>query len=319
MCLVLSREGQSDFKFFYGTNIHIIMIYLISNADCFCLELGVIYKDAVYCVHKENFTHVFFANNHFPLYVNFYEVVSNFVNGKNGHPNCQFSSKDFCVFEHNQNFYLFLNFKKVCNSAFHSFKFKGKEINLSLSQNLVVSVGSEVVLNAPNNNLEFSHFEEFGGFGILYFLGERNFVVVLKGGELFFSGFCDEVNRAEKEIYFLTHLHDILNHGKVCHLGEEKPENYLVYLDENSLNLKPEFLPATFLDCVMAQNFKYANALLSENLKQQNANDVGAFFAEFDGYFCLSSTEIITTKKRAIVSAFKFEIENNKIANIIEI
>lgn len=215
--------------------------------------------------------------------------------------------------------YVFLNFKPICNAAFHTIKFKNSEIAISLSENLTISIGEKILAEMPNYNLKFSHFETFNDFCFIYFLGARNFVAIIKGREIFYADYYDKIELLNDEFYFLTYLKDTLNHGKVCHISAKESEKYLVYLDDFDLNLKPEFLPHVFLDCLLAGNFKYCNALLSGGLKQSEPSEIANFFCEFDGFYPLDNLTFALIKKDAVAGIYKFEIENNEIVNISEI
>ncbi len=260
--------------------------------------------------NPENFPLVFLAKDSVPLTLNLYEICCNFVNGKN------LPCQNVCKF--NADYFVFLNFKPVCNSAFHTIDFKNNKIAISLSQMLTVSINGEVLAEMPNFNLTYSHFEKFNNFCVIYFLGRRNFVAVVKDGELFYANYYDKFECSSNEYYFLTFLKDGLNHGKVCHIGANESEQYLVYLDEYNLNLKPEFLPHIFLDCLLAGNYKYCNALLCQDLKQNEPSEIANFFCEFERFYPLDNLTFALIKKDAVVGIYQFEIENNEIVNISE-
>ena len=164
-------------------------------------------------------------------------------------------------------------------------------------------------------NLKYSHYEIDGEFCFVYFVGKRNFVAILKGDELCFADYYDECNINENEKYFMRKLHDSLNHGRVCEIKEGKQSTYLVYLDNDEMNLKSEFLPCVFLDCVQAGNIKYLKNLLCEDLCK--VESVENFFPEFDMCFQVKEDIVILTKKNTLAGVFKFEIDNCKIVNII--
>ena len=74
-----------------------------------------------------------------------------------------------------------------------------------------------------------------------------------------------------------------------------------------------------FLDCVKAGNLKYANQLLTEELKQKDVNNIKNFFPEFDCYTCISQNEFFVFKKNTLAGIYKFEIINLEISNITQL
>jgi hypothetical protein len=94
-------------------------------------------------------------------------------------------------------------------------------------------------------------------------------------------------------------------------------EEYLVYLDDEKLNLKEEFVSFVFLDCVKAKNFKYANELLCDNLKLENEKEIEKFFPEFDYFYPAQKNSFILINKNTLAGIFEFNIHNNLILNII--
>ena len=327
------------------------MIYLVPNADCVCLNINcTLSKNAKYIYHQNiSSPLIFLATDCYPLVINLYEICHKFVNLDDDkkfkiaheieYPQLageqeKTETKSFELNNLSQNLstticnnacccagdiYVFLNFKQICCSAFHTFKFKNSEIAISLSENLTISVAGELLVEKQNCALRYSHFEIFNEFCLIYFLGKRNFIVVLKNKELFYADYYDKIELAENEFYFLTFLNDSLNHGKVCHISSNKSEKYLVYLDEFEMHLKPEFLPFVFLDCLLANNFKYCNALLTDGLKQNQPKEIANFFCEFDRFYPLNNLTFAVIKKDDVVGIYKFELEKDKIANIIEI
>lgn len=202
------------------------------------------------------------------------------------------------------------------STAFNKFKFNSHEVLVSLSNTLLIFLDSELICEQIVENLKFSHQEIVKDFCFIYFEGKRNFVVVLKNDEVVFCSYYDEFNSSEKEKYFMCKLNDSLNHGEVFHLNDKESEKYLVYLDDEDLNLNIEFLPLVFLDCVKAKNYKYCNKLLSENLKVEDENLIGNFFSEFDFIYPITSNKIILINKNTLAGIFEFVIENNYINNI---
>jgi hypothetical protein len=167
-------------------------------------------------------------------------------------------------------------------------------------------------------DVEFSDFEIDGNFCYIYFSGKRNFVVIIKNEELCFAGFCDECNLKNEEKYFLTRLNDSLNHGRVCHIEKGDAKTYLVYLDDEDMNLKDEFVCAVFLDCLMAGNYKYCNHLLSDTIKMKKDEEVKEFFLNFDFYYLIEKNKAILLNKKTLAGIFEFCVDNNQITNITQ-
>ena len=132
-----------------------------------------------------------------------------------------------------------------------------------------------------------------------------------------FADYYDECNEGENEKIFMCKIGDILNHGLVFSLKGKETENYLVYLDNEELNLKNEFLPFVFLDCLKVGNYKYCNNLLCEEMKIENEKEIKDFFPQFDFYYPINNKQFILINKNTLTGIYDFEIENNKIVNIM--
>ena len=213
--------------------------------------------------------------------------------------------------------YVFLQPNINLTPMFANFKYKNKEVCVSCGNVLSVSFDGSMVETKPVDAITYSHYSVIGEYCILYFEGKRKYVVVMNGSDLLFSNFYDEVNLDGEDLYFLTRLKDSLNHGKVCAIKDKKFENYLVYLDNEEMNLKSEFCHLVFLDSLKAGNFKYCNNLLCESLKQTDEKQIASFFPEFDDYYPCSETCVILTNKNTLAGIYKFEIADCKIENII--
>ena len=215
----------------------------------------------------------------------------------------------------NGDIYCFL-FPIVCVPNFTTkFRFKSKDVFVNLSNKLYVSIEGVCICEENVENLKFSHYEIEGEFCFIYFTGKRNFFVLIKNEELCFADFYDECNIKDNEKYFMCKQQDSLNHGKVCEVKQVKIDNYLVYLDDEEMQLKKEFVPSVFMDCVKVGNINYAKSLLCEELK--SANNVENFFPKFDLFFQIEESIVVLIKKNTLAGVFKFEIENCKISNII--
>ena len=155
--------------------------------------------------------------------------------------------------------YYFLFHKKCCNNFCFKISYKGKEILINLSGKLNISIDGKVVLDKVVDDLTFYNYEIVGDVCLIYFSGKRNFLVVIKDKEVCFANYYDEYNLKDGEKFFMCKLNDSLNHGKVCHIKDSTIETYLAYLDNEDLNLKSNFVGFVFLDCLLAENYKYCN------------------------------------------------------------
>ncbi|MBQ8615418.1 MAG: hypothetical protein IJ415_02510 [Clostridia bacterium] len=196
--------------------------------------------------------------------------------------------------------------------------FKNKLVNVSLSSKLIITIDGVLTCDETVKNLSYSHYEIMNDLCLIYFTGARDYVVILKGNELCFASYYDECNIKDNEKYFMCKLKDSLNHGKVCQIKDKEVSSYLVYLDDEDLNLKDVFLPIVFMDCVKAENYKYCNNLLSESLKMQDEKGIKNFFPTFDFCYPIDESKVILINKNTLAGIYAFEIQNNLIVNITE-
>ena len=218
------------------------------------------------------------------------------------------------ITDKNDNYY-FLFPTRINDFFTTKFVFKSKEFIISKSNKLLITCEGVLICEENVDNINFSHFEIVDNFCFIYFNGNRRYLVILENDEICFSGYYDECNISEERFY-MSRQNDSLNHGLVCHIKEKKFEKYLVYLDDAEMNLKVEFLPLVFLDCIKAKNFKYANELLVEDLKLNQLEDFENFFSTFDYVYPLNETRIVLLNKNTLAGIYEFSIENNKICNI---
>lgn len=282
------------------------MKYIIPKFNAFVLngnenDLTELHKDVCYCVDKlEKF--VLARSNGTGLFVCDLKVENSFVE------KIKIKSDEYYLINSEFN-----NF-----DGFFMFKYNGKQVVVSIFNNLIIAIEGETVVNEMVTGIKYSHFEIKNQMCFIYFCGERNYVVVLNGGNKEFASYYDEVNIKNDEIYFMCRLHDSLNHGRVFHINNKKVENYLVYLDDFDLNLKPDFVGCVFLDCVLAGNLKYANNLLCVDLKQNEAVNISKFFNEFDNYIVVDKNNFILLNKNTLAGIYSFELKDCEIANIIQ-
>lgn len=282
------------------------MKYIIPKFNAFVLndnknDLTELHKDVSYCVDKlEKF--VLVPKNKTGLLVCDLKTENSFVK------KIKIKSDEYYLINPEFN-----NF-----DSFFMFKYNGKQVVVSIFNNLIIAIDGETIVNERVTGIKYSHYEIKNQMCLIYFCGERNYVVVLNGSNIEFASFYDEVNIKNDEIYFMCKLHDSLNHGRVFHINNKKVENYLVYLDDFDLNLKPDFVGCVFLDCVLAGNLKYANNLLCVDLKQKEAVNIPKFFNEFDDYIVVDKNNFILLKKNTLAGIYSFELKDCEIANIIQ-
>lgn len=279
------------------------MNYLVPLFDCvlfsdeiFKLDANVKYK--VFDENK-NFGLIFSNNSSLPFVLDLKNPCENILNVE-------------CF---NDKFY-FLFPKFFGDFLATKFNYKSNEVSISLSTKLFITISGELICEKEVDNLTFSHYEIQGELCLIYFHGKRNFVVILKDKQLCFADFYEECNIQNDEKYFMCKLYDSLNHGKVCHVKENEVETYLVYLDDEDLCLKTNFVAHIFLDCVKAQNYKYANSLLSDEIKLQEEDEIKNFFPEFDFCYPLKDNVFVLANKKALSGIFEFDIIENQITNI---
>lgn len=226
------------------------------------------------------------------------------------------SNENLLVVKHKFDLFYFL-FKKNTQSSFlTSLSFNGKIINVSMFDKLMITIDGMIICEESVDNLTYSHCEIEKDYCYIYFSGKRDYMVVIKNNECVFSSYYDEVNIIGDEKFFMCKLFDSLNHGRVWHIKGKEVSNYLVYLDDEDLNLKSCFLPIVFLDCVLANNFSYCNNLLCDELKMQDKEQVKQFFPEFDFVYPINETNVVLANKNTLAGIYEFEIENCLIKNI---
>lgn len=273
------------------------MNYFIPKFDGYLLNSNFnFHKNAVYQLNFTSSDNIIVANNNL--------VIFNPTNLSNNFLKVKLKSDCFYfAFPTNQNTPYFLNLKH-----------KNRNVQICLTGSLQVFIDDVCICEHFVDNLKFSHTENINDCLLIYFTGKRNFIVIIQGEKAYCTYF-DEINKTDSESYIMCKCFDSLNHGKVYHIANQKVENYLVYLDNEDLNLKPEFLVAVFLDCVMVKNSSYLSNLLQD---KQNAKQVIEFLPEFDDYF-LHNNSAILIKNKELAGAFEFEINSNKISNILDL
>ena len=269
---------------------------LIFNQECFNLKSGVKYKTTNYVPS------LVFGSNIIPFVFDLNQTSANVL------------TVQFC-----KDTYHFLFPTKYFAYFSTTIKHKNNQIEIQLSNKLYVSINSELKCEKDVENLKYSHYETKNDLCLIYFVGKRNFLIVIKNEEVVFASCYDECNEHEKEKYFMSRLNDSLNHGKVCYINDNEFSTYLVYLDNEELHLKSEFVPHVFLDCVLAENFKYCNQLLKVELRVENEKSIKDFFPNFDFFYALDKNIFVLINKNTLAGIFEFSVENNQISNIINL
>lgn len=201
---------------------------------------------------------------------------------------------------------------KACFSESKTIKinFKNKDYLITISSKLFVYVDGEVILDKKVENITYSHYQEFKNHLVVFFEDKAKFALIIKDGNVKCADFYDEINIDDNELYLMKRLHDSLNHGKVYCVNNEGYSDYLIYLDDNELNLKPELTAPVFLDLLKAGNFSYCNHLLAENLRPKESKDIAKFFPEFDMFLEVEDNVFCLIKNNTQAGIVKFEIDN---------
>ena len=285
------------------------MIYLVSNFPCVIggKENFKIDKNVRYCVENvDNVPYIVYPmDKSLPFSISFMDILNNLP-----HEN---ASK--VEIGHNQ--YIFLKANCWLSPSFTEFKYLNYDVSITLSQTLDIQVNGETLCNNDVENIIYSHYELINSFCVIFFKGKRNYFVVIEGKSLKSADYYDEINTEKDELYFLTRVCDSLNHGKVRHIKNKTYEEYNVYLDGGEINISNNLKHLVFLDCLKIGNFNYCNSLLSDSIKQEDSKNIKNFFPEFVDYYPVEDTTVILLKKNALAGKFKFEINLDKIENII--
>lgn len=277
------------------------MNYLISKFNCYATDLNKkIIKNVKYSIKSYKSCLFFGFAGELPLYVDF-----------------NLANKNLLKVEYNNDNYFILRPTKIQDVTFTTIKHLNVVFNITISSTLSICTDKENLLNLEIENLQYSHFEVIGNILLIYFLGVRNFVVIIQNSQVLIASYFDEYNEKDNEKIFMVKLKDVLNHGRVFKVKDKEYQQYLVYLDDNELNLNSRFLGFVFLDCLLAKNYKYCNNLLCENIKQKKEETISNFFPEFDYYFEVDINEFVLLNKNALAGIYKFETNNLVIENII--
>lgn len=287
------------------------MIYLVSKFPCVIggKENFKIDKNVRYCVENVDNTPqiVYPMDKSLPFSISFMDILNNLPH-ENAHK---------VEIGHNQ--YIFLNSNRYLTPSFTEFKYLNFDVNVTLSQTLNIQVNGETLCNNDVENIVYSHFEVFNSYCVIFFEGKRNYFVIIDGKNLKCADYYDEINTEKDEMYFLTRECDSLNHGKVRHIKNKTYEEYNVYLDSEEINISNKLKHLVFLDCLKVGNLNYCNSMLSDSIKQEDSKNIKNFFPEFDDYYPIEDNTVVLFKKNALSGKFKFDINLDKIENIIHL
>ena len=281
------------------------MRYIVPKFNCMLLNGQKLYKDVQYiCEFVDNTNFVLFGfNKEIPLAVTFCDKCGTNVEKVN--------------YKNNEYYFIFPQMYNRCENV--QLKYQNKSITISLNSSLTINIEGEKILEQQVEDLAYSHYEITNQHCVIYFVGKRNFVVIIKDSELKCASYYDEINLKDNEYFFMCKQFDSLNHGKVFHLKDNQFDDYLVYLDDFDMNLKIEFVACVFLDCLIAGNLNYANNLLCEELQQKDSSKLLKFFPNFDWFYMIEENVCALFKKNTLAGIYNFEIKDNLITNIIQL
>ncbi len=284
------------------------MIYLVSKFPCLIVgkQTFVLQEDVKYCIEDIDDSYYFVSGLHGEqmFMVNFSKIES--------------SSLEYVrAINLGRDKYVFLLPLLNKQNQYLSLKLGGIEYQLNISSQLTITVDGDVLLTKNNVDISYSHSESVGDNAIIYFEGDRDFVIVMKQREVIYADFYDEINIEANERYFLTKRRDSLNHGTVCHVGEDKNEQYLVYLDDYELKMKHELELGVFLDCVKSGNNKYCEELLDKSIRPVESTAILEFFPKFSDYYLVDDKTAILFTDSKNAHTGKFAKINLSVVNIM--
>ena len=289
------------------------MIYLCSLFSCVLVNSRETIRLSPYVFYeipsiKNEEVFIFGLSNEMPFCINLFELLN--MDNKN-------VNIEKVMFDGNS--YIFLKPNRIIDINYVNFKFASKQISFEISNRIKIKVDNEIVFEKTlGTEIVFSHTEKKFAYDVIYFKGVRNFVCITQNDEVKFADYYDEINIEKDEICFMSRKNDVLNHGEVVCINNDKFERYLVYLDDFELKMKNDFVFMVFLDCFKCGNYKYCNQLLCEAIRQVDEKSITKFFNEFDEYIPFKNYAF-TFKKNTLSGVYKFIVNNNKIENIIHL
>lgn len=149
-------------------------------------------------------------------------------------------------------------------------------------------------------------------------------IIDLSNFEVKFEKYCNKIEESENDLKILIVANDLTKHALVFtyNYKNKLTENFTIYLNNQPITTHIKTLiPLQFLECIKVGNLNFANSLLVEDIKNENVNSLKEFFGDIDNiYFNGYSKEIInyTIENKGTYKNYTFEIDNNKIIDIIE-
>lgn len=282
------------------------MIYLIAKSDNYIANENFvkIESGAKYIVSDINneFTQIIDAKSGKSFSVNFYDLIYNSCSN-NYVKAIRFKNDIYCIVDFHDDIY------SLCINTFEHVLYT------EISNFIFINYQDSIEKIKLKNKIRFSHIEYFEKIAVLFFEGEKNFVVIVDENKILYCGYYSEINLKDNILTILHRVHDSINHGVVIKIEKGKFDSYLVYLDDFDLNLKSKFCLNVFLDCVLVGNYNYIENLLEESLLEQIDN-LKKFFDDVLDYYPLDETHCVVMKKDATMDIFEFSVIDNKISNI---
>lgn len=198
-------------------------------------------------------------------------------------------------------------------------KYKNSTLNINISDRLYITSDGELILTQCVDGLQYSHFEMRQNYLFVYFKGVRDYVVIIKNKEVKIASYYDEINILENEIVFLCKCCDCISHGKVFGINKDGVyEDYLVYISDRQIK-DDSFIGLAFMDAIIVGNYKFANNLMSDSMRLDDAGQLTDFFCECDDYIVLEKNVYATINKNTLAGIYELIITDGKIDNIIHL
>jgi len=167
-----------------------------------------------------------------------------------------------------------------------------------------------------DNNLILKAYIEKNNYYILI-LDLTNYTVIIEK-------YCNSIEESENDLKFMIIANDLTKHALVYtyNFNNKTTENFTIYLHNQPISTHIKTLiPLQFLECIKVGNLNFANMLVSEKIRNENTSYLKDFFGDIDNiYFNGYCKDIInyTIENKGSFKNFTFELDNNKITDIIE-
>lgn len=142
---------------------------------------------------------------------------------------------------------------------------------------------------------------------------------------------ANEINFDENKIEAITYLNDVAEQAfveqyKISKNGFKKVDDFLIYKNKKPyIEQNPNLIPWAFMESVNYENYKLCKQYLSSELSTSlDENHIKTFFGNYqkidwDKYGDGPQTICVFNEKSEKCKKFKFEIDKNKIVNIIQL